>query len=50
MRFCRKWDIYITITDTNASYINLSMAILEKVTFKDTILKNSYFQETKIKI
>lgn len=39
----------VTFLETNATYMNLSMAIIENILFKDTGLKNSYFQETKIK-
>lgn len=40
---------HVSFLETNASYLNLSMASLENVLFKDSILRNSYFQETKIK-
>ncbi len=39
----------VSFIETNAKYINLSLATLEKVVFENTILKNSYFQENKLK-
>ena len=35
--------------ETNAAYLNLTMASIENVLFENTNLKNSYFQETKMK-
>lgn len=35
--------------ETNATYLNLSLASVENVLFQETNLKNGYFQETKIK-
>ena len=35
--------------ETNARYINLSLATLEKVLFEKTILISSYFQENRLK-
>ena len=39
----------VAFIGTNAKYINLSLASLEKVIFEDTVLRNSYFQENKLK-
>ena len=39
----------VAFIETNASYMNLSMASIENILFKNTGLKSSYFQETKIK-
>ena len=39
----------VTVIETNASYINLAMASIENVLFKDSNLRNSYFQETTAK-
>ena len=39
----------VTFIETNASYINLAMASIENVLFKDSNLRNSYFQETTAK-
>ena len=39
----------VSFIGTNAKYINLSLASLERVVFDDTILRNSYFQENKLK-
>lgn len=39
----------VAILDSNANYINLSMASIERVLFQNTLLRNSYFQETKAK-
>ena len=39
----------VTFQDVNASYASLSMSSIDKCLFKDTLLKNSYFQETKTK-
>lgn len=38
----------VGIIEANANYINLSMASLERVLFKNTTLKNSYFSETTL--
>lgn len=39
----------VTFQDVNASYASLSMSSIDKCLFKDTLLKNGYFQETKTK-
>ncbi len=39
----------VSFIETNASYINLSIASIENILFQDTNLRNSYFQETKMK-
>ena len=39
----------VAFIETNASYINLSMASIENILFKDTVLKSSDFQENKLK-
>lgn len=39
----------VAFIGTNARYINLSLASLEKVLFEDTVLRNSYFQENRLK-
>ena len=39
----------VTVIETNAIYINLAMASIENVLFKDSNLRNSYFQETTAK-
>lgn len=38
-----------SIIDSNANYINLSMASIERVLFDNTIIRSSYFQENKLK-
>ena len=40
---------HISFVETNANYINLAMAILEKLKWNNSQMRNSYFQETKIK-
>ena len=39
----------VSFIGTNAKYINLSLASLEKVVFNETVLRNSYFQENRLK-
>lgn len=39
----------VSFSETNAKYLNLSLASLDKVAFENTILRNSYFQENKLK-
>lgn len=39
----------VTFFEANANYINLSMASLEKVLFKNMQMRTCYFQETKMK-
>lgn len=39
----------VTFSETNANYINLSMASIEKVLFKNMQMRTCYFQETKLK-
>lgn len=39
----------VCIVDSNANYINLSMASIENVLFENIVLRNSYFQENKLK-
>lgn len=38
-----------SIINSNANYINLSMASIERVLFDNTIIRSSYFQENKLK-
>lgn len=40
---------HVSFVETNANYLNLSMASLENVLFQNTQARNSYFQETKMK-
>ena len=42
---CRLFNVLFS--QTNAGYFNISMGSIENVLFKDTVLKNAYFLETK---
>lgn len=47
--FCENRFYHVTFLETNANYLNLSLASMEHVLFQEMEMRNCYFQETKIK-